>query len=122
MTRDLNTDPITERWGRWLWKDTGPGRWHALASLGMGQTENGTQMPAAQTACGRMRTLPVALTDTPDEPICKKCRGLDDLRKQFADKDLSKDDAAKVPVAVLKAPALSEDVPMPMFPETDPSW
>lgn len=125
MTRDLNESPISERWGRWLWSDTGTGRWHALADFGIGQTQDGTKMAACTTACGRIRSMPSGVTDDPRKPICPTCQALDGLRGAYQADAAPADqpEPEKVPVRV-KAPALSEDIPMPMFPETDgePQW
>lgn len=85
-----------ERWGRWLWRDTGAGRWHALASWGFANSrDTGETLPAVTTACGSIRTLPIGLTNDPDAPICEVCRNLDILRQRR----LYEAQPADVPVA-----------------------
>ncbi len=80
------------KWARWHWKDTGKGRWHAIAEYGqaMAMTEvmPGVAVPSkvdvVVLACGRVRSLPSETAPRPaDENCCPQCRDFDDLRLKF---------------------------------------
>ncbi len=98
----------TEKWARWNWKDGGFGRWHAIASWGMGTTADGKTVPAVSTACGKTRTIPSALAQRPGEPVCDNCLNLEHIRAKFD--GIGADDA----------PSEREKVPVPVVPYSNP--
>lgn len=104
-SRDDAIDPNAlppEKWARWNWRDSGLGRWHAIASWGMGQTAEGETMTALNTACGKLRTLPQSLAHKPDKPVCGDCLQLDALRDKWKHRGAgdAPSDADREPVAV----------------------
>lgn len=70
------------RWGRWPIDNKQLGRWHAIAELVQGQLPDGRIVPAVMTACGKPRLVPHIQGQRPKdgEPVCKRCKYLDDLR------------------------------------------
>lgn len=82
----MKTECGKTHWGRWHWEDTGPGRWHAIADVGVGfwLTPRGIESgPVIQTACGRVRERPTEVEhEAPREECCPECLALDDLKRR----------------------------------------
>jgi hypothetical protein len=86
------------KWARWHWKDTGIGRWHALA----GGTSEGT----VALACGRVRKAPAETAARPsNDKCCPTCRSFDDLRLGYK-AETAEDLIATIAIPVKAAPEL----------------
>lgn len=75
-------------WARWVWKDTGPGKWHVIADHGSMLCPKGHLHAAVKTACGDLRPAPATTAPEPtDDKVCPQCKLLDDLRGRYGDRD-----------------------------------
>lgn len=75
--------PEQSVWARWNWKDTGMGRWHAIAETGLGHAGD-LIIEVVILACGRVRRAPSVVAPRPaDDDCCPECRTLDDMRLKY---------------------------------------
>lgn len=87
-------------WIRWYWPDTGWGRWHVVAGVGIGRIpETGWMGQAVMTACGKSRPVITCegVAPRPDENCCPECEMLDDLRQRQRHAPETADDRTLVP-------------------------
>lgn len=80
----LKVDCPKTHWARWVWEDTGPGRYHAMADVGLGIALDAPRplSIAVKTACGKVRELPeeYGVHAPPRDECCPECLSLDDLK------------------------------------------